>query len=159
MIIYQTTTECCTYDISCLSNHFLSISDRLKKRSGMIKSDLISNPNLTTSTKRMCQHCGKKSVCRPRSLCTSCFASLEIRNLYPPKIKPKIAPPPNLKLLELPDFQKEGYRCCHGLVDGECPTCEREQRSKLIPEEEWIEVLDDGVFIIHNSRKRKWNRS
>lgn len=82
-----------------------------------------------------CAHCKvNKEATGCRRLCKRCFRDLTIRELYPCKVYHRAKPgPPDLSLLAPapPAF------CRHGLKDGTCAPCEKEQRMAMaIPCEE-----------------------
>lgn len=87
-----------------------------------------------------CLHCGpetgKKGTHR-RGLCQECYMDPNIRWRYP-CLKQGRKPYPILnsqagKLQELNTYSPEAWDfCLHGLPDGECPDCEREQRAGMV---------------------------
>ena len=40
-----------------------------------------------TLTRRLCRHCGRRAVNRPRGCCWSCYYTPGVRQLYPPTSK------------------------------------------------------------------------
>lgn len=79
--------------------------------------------------KRPCQHCGNRLAYCPGQLCRPCYDEPTVRVLYvdsPDWIPAHTLYPP---LAQYPDPAARS-RCRHGLLDGECPQCEREVRAE-----------------------------
>lgn len=88
----------------------------------------------------LCLHCGpstgKKGTHR-RNLCQECYMNRGIREKYP-SLKQGRKPDPVLndqtgRLTRLNTYKPEAWDfCLHGLPDGECPDCEKEQRAGMV---------------------------
>ena len=88
-----------------------------------------------------CRHCGLRGDYRPGGLCRVCYVDPDIRRHYPRDRCTEAVPPLQLPKMDCYPDSYERPRCQHGLLDGECPTCERAQRALVFTRQE--EQLDD----------------
>lgn len=82
----------------------------------------------------LCRHCQAKKATRSRGLCFCCYYAPGVRDLYPPQRKYTAKGPPanqpTMPLLKATFNVHARVQCdCKAGWDGECPACERMQRS------------------------------
>lgn len=80
----------------------------------------------------MCRHCQTVQATRPRVLCWSCYATLDIRQRYPVLTRPT----PEISVLlprlkRYPDHVQQRPCICGRSYDGVCPSCERIERALM----------------------------